>query len=451
MFSTLFWQFRRLSRLLWVRAALISALALVAAGIAPWFSGMLPEQFARGIDRAAAMQLLNILTNSMLAVTTFSLSVMVTTHLNADGKATPRSHQLLQEDTRTHTVLATFLGAFVYALTLIVMIEASVVRESDYATIYVVTIAVIGMVVVAIVRWIAHLSGLGSVEETIRHVEDQARKSANLRIDAPYLGGVPLRAASDVPPDAIPVVSDRYAYVQHVDTRKISDAMEKQDAHYYLAAQPGDWLNEGDTMGYVAGVSDPDEATDAVRAATTLGDMRSYDQDTAYGLIILSEIAERALSPGINDPKTAIDVLVRQTRLFAMLQTGLEKATPETSAPRVHVPPFDASRVLEETLDVIARDGRSFVEVMTGVQRVYATLARRASPEVAATLRVLSGRGLAYAEDGLLLAPDLARVRKLALVPDRAEILPDPVAVLSSGVSEAKDVERGMDEDTGKK
>ena len=450
MVSSLIWRFRQLSRRLWIRAALISAMSLVAAAIAPWFSGILPDGFARGIDEAAAMQLLNILTSTMLTVTTFSLSVMVTTHLNADGNATPRSHQLLQQDTRTHTVLATFLGAFVYALTLIVMIEAAIVSSADYAAIYVITILVIALVVIAILRWIAHLSGLGSLEETIRRVEERAMSSARMRVGAPYLGGVPCPMQRSLPDGTTAVLADRFGYIQHIDTQAISAALEEDDAQYWVAEQPGGWVNEGEVLGYVSGPH-PRTLADRIRAATTLGDMRSYDQDTAYGLIVLSEVAERALSPGINDPKTAIDVLVRQTKLYAFLFNGLAEAEAEVTAPRVHVPPFDASRVLEETVDVIARDGRSFVEVMTGVQRIYRALEPRAPTEVQAAIRVLSGRALAYAENGLLLAADLARVRKLALVSDAVEILPDPVAILSSATaSDAKDVERGMDEDTGK-
>jgi hypothetical protein len=49
-----------------------------------------------------------------------------------------------------------------------------------------------------------------------------------------------------------------------------------------------------------------------------VGDVRSFDQDPRFGAVVLTEIASRALSPGMNDPGTAIDVIGRAVRLLAI-------------------------------------------------------------------------------------------------------------------------------------
>ena len=54
----------------------------------------------------------------------------------------------------------------------------------------------------------------------------------------------------------------------------------------------------------------------AVAEAFTIGAERTFDQDPRFGLCVLAEIASRALSPAVNDPGTAIDVIGRAVRLL---------------------------------------------------------------------------------------------------------------------------------------
>ncbi len=52
---------------------------------------------------------------------------------------------------------------------------------------------------------------------------------------------------------------------------------------------------------------------------------RTFEDDPRFGLIVLSEIADKALSPGVNDPGTAIDVIGTLVRLFTLWQSPPEK------------------------------------------------------------------------------------------------------------------------------
>lgn len=415
MVSSLFWKLRVFSRRLWVRALLISAVALVAAAIAPVVSPQLPARFTEGIDREAVRGLLDILTNSMLAVATFSLSIMVTAHLSADKGVTPRTHRMLQEDTRTQTVLATFVGSFIYALTQILLINAGLVAEDHYPVIYLFTVVVIALVVIALVRWIAHLSGLGSVEATTRRVEERAKDAIRLHLDNPTLGGAAMTDPErEVPDDAHVVHSTDYGFVQHIDIGAISDAVEEWNGKFYLTTLPGEWINAGEPLGHVAAGKFDDEKEAEIRAAITIGDVRGAEQDPGHSLIVLTEIAERALSPGINDPRTAMDIVSRLVRLTNELLSV--EFVGEPSAPRVFVPPLNVSRLMQSAFDPIARDGRGFYEVQYSIQSAYQNLSRHRNRDVAEAARVLSRRALAYAEDGLLLEEDLERIRALATV-----------------------------------
>ena len=69
--------------------------------------------------------------------------------------------------------------------------------------------------------------------------------------------------------------------------------------------------------------------------ALTDAESRTYDQDPRFGLTVLTEIAERALLPAVNDPGTAIDILGRSVRLLSACADAREVAL---DFPRVWVP-----------------------------------------------------------------------------------------------------------------
>ncbi|MGR3496608.1 DUF2254 domain-containing protein [Citreimonas sp.] len=413
MFLSYLWQLRLFFRRFWVRAALISCFAFVAAAIAP-LSGYLPFGLRDRIDAEALSELLSILTNSMLAVTTFSLSIMVTAHLAAEANATPRAHRLLQKDGRTQTVIATFIGAFVYGLALTVMLNAGLIDEGEHGLVYLATVAVLGVIVVAVLRWVAHLAGLGSVEETLRRVEESAQKCIDARIDNPFFGG---REQTAVPDGVAGLAATGFGYVLSIDTPELQRIVGARGSAFYLAVKPGDWVNEGTTLGWVPRDALDDESRTALCDAIVIGDRRDYDRDTSFSLVVLTEIAERALSPGINDPGTAIDVVGRLVRLLSAIP--VEREMKEPVAPDVFVLPMDLSEVMLRTLDPIARDGRQFREVLLRLQEAYRTLQAHERPEAAEAAVELSRRLVSYARNDVLLPEDADLIAARAQAPDQ--------------------------------
>lgn len=413
MISDLLWKFRQVSQRLWVRAALISGLALLAALLAP-LGNYLPFQIKAGIDRSGLFDLLDILTNSMLTVATFSLSIMVTAHLAADSTATPRAYRLLQQDGRTQTVIATFLGAFVYALTLKIMLNAALFAEDELALVGLVTIAVIALVVLAILRWVGHLDGLGSVEATMRGAEERAQASIDLHNDCPYMGGQAL--PHDLPARCRTVRADATGYVQNVAMGELSKLAKQHDADVFLAKRPGDWIARDEVLMRIDGADR--EAEDGFRGCVSVADQREHGQDLTFSLLILTEIGERALSPGINDPRTGVYAISRLTRLLLSLEP--EREQDEPAAPRVYAPPLDVAGVVETVLDPIARDGSAFFEIAHAIQTAARDLSRHSDAGLVRGAHRLSARGLSYASDGLLLAADLDRIKSQAVAAEPA-------------------------------
>ena len=153
----LFVRILRYYRNMGLRVALYAALALAVAFVSPiaafWGSDLTSIELAL----AAVLPILNILASSMLAVSTFSLNIMVSAHRSAAGTTTPRVHRILLEDTTTQSVLATFIGAFVYSLTSIILLRSNFYTEDVAVIVMAITIVVVALVVVSLLRWIDHL------------------------------------------------------------------------------------------------------------------------------------------------------------------------------------------------------------------------------------------------------------------------------------------------------
>ena len=115
-----------LSRRLWLRVSLFALLAVLGAGVAILLEGRIPTYVQDRFTTESVMPILSILASGMLAVSTFSLNVMVTAHNAAAQQTTPRVHRILLADTTTQTALSVFIGAFVYALSAIILIKSNV-------------------------------------------------------------------------------------------------------------------------------------------------------------------------------------------------------------------------------------------------------------------------------------------------------------------------------------
>lgn len=377
---------RRFAERLWVRTALIAALALVAAGLSAVLGPWIPDGLTDLVGAEAVDDVLEVLASSMLAVAIFSLSVMVTIHRAVAGQWTPRAHRLIARDSTTMTVLATFVGAWLFALVAIIMRWAAVISdEGDVVVLFGMTLLVVALIVVTIVRWIAHLEGLGSLSETGARIEREGRRVLEARMGEPCLGGHPLRRGrEEAPYDAVEVRGDRTGWVRHVHAGALDDAAAGAGTDVYLLVPVGRFVHRGEVLAMV-GAAGPG-LLDAVRAAIEVGDERSYEQDPRFCLVVLSEIASKALSPGVNDPGTAVEVIGRIARVLEVW--GDEAAA--ARAPRLtrlHAPPLVAADLIEDAFAPIVRHGAGSPEVGQHLQRALWALGGHDDPSMAAAAR----------------------------------------------------------------
>ena len=368
-------------RKLWVRVVVMGLLAFVSLGLTQLGGAWLPDEVRGRVTGASADRLLDIIANAMLAVTIFSMTVMVTVYRSSSTQWTPRVHQLIMQDRTTQKTLAAFIGAYVYALVAIVLREVGVFDDEHAFTLFWMTVLVLAFVVVNLVRWVLHLQTFGSLLDTTRQVEDITRRRFQDRLKAPCLGANPLTGA--LPEGLTPIRAKQSGYVQHIYPEGLNAAAERFDVSLFLTRPLGSFVFLNEPLVWVRGDRDtPDDAegdddqpslASLVRDHIILGDLRTYDQDPRFGLIVMGEMASKALSPGINDPGTAIDVITRIGRILSSYWTE-EDAGASPTLDRLHVPPLSPSDLIEDGFSALARDGAALVEVQQQLQATLAAL-----------------------------------------------------------------------------
>ncbi|MDE3078789.1 MAG: DUF2254 domain-containing protein [Paracoccaceae bacterium] len=401
------WRLLALVRKLWVRATLYALMGVVAALLAALAQRLLPGDLGSGLGASSVETILTILASSMLAVTTFSLGIMVSALSGAAQAATPRAVALLMQDGTTQNVMATFLGAFRCSLVGIIALKAGIYSASGRLVLFAVTLVMVAIIVVTMLRWIAHLSDFGRMRDVLGRVEAAAEAAMRVRMEAPYLGGHPRRGPR--PADAVPIYPGQVGYVQHLDSGALQAAAEAAGLQVHVEALPGAFVTPAAPLCFLVGQA---QAADPARfaGAFRIGAVRGFDQDPRFGLCVLTEIASRALSPAVNDPGTAIDVIGRAVRLLS-LWAGPREIT--LRHPRLWVPEIRVQDMFEDVFRPIARDGAGLVEVQMRLHKALGVLARLDPEDFGPAAARLSDEALLRAEAALTIEPDRALLRAL--------------------------------------
>ncbi|ATG47714.1 hypothetical protein CEW89_09130 [Celeribacter ethanolicus] len=391
--------FRRYYHALWLRVTLYALMSLAVSLITLVLRRYIPEELAQRIDTAAVLPVLTILASSMLAVSTFTLNVMVSAHSSAANTATPRIHRLLLQDTTTQSVLAAFIGAFIFALSTIILFRTHLYGDDEAVVVMALTIVVVVVIIIAMLRWIEHLSQLGSLDNSLNLAETEARRSmAALRKD-PALGANPLTPETILPEATSPLRAPKTGYIQFIDTRALNSCAGDHGLVYILH-RPGAFVLEGTALAQLSGMS-PDSDLDAMARAFVIGTTRTHEIDAEFSLSTLSEISSKALSPGVNDPGTAIDAVTRMTALF--WEAAHIAPTDTVRAPQVFCPAPSARALIDAAFAATARDGAGQIEVARTLRRCLLSLTGAPDEALAEAAREMAGRALDYARAALPL------------------------------------------------
>lgn len=271
---------------------MIGLIGVAAAILAAIVEKYVPWEMQANINAEAVDGLLNIIATSMLAVTTFSLSVMTSAYGSATSNVTPRATKLVMEDRVTQNVLSTFIGTFLFGIVGIIVLRVGAYGDRGRVILFAVTILVIVLIVVTLLRWIDHLTRLGRVEETTTRVEDAAKAAIEARLASPYLGGIPLPDEEARPSEGAAIVLPHaIGYIQHIDIAALDPIAGDIKTTIRVVLNPGAFVYADTVLAWIpAGAKLDHEQEKAIRQAFTIAGERSFDQDPRFGLAVMSEL-----------------------------------------------------------------------------------------------------------------------------------------------------------------
>ena len=327
----------RLRQSLWfiptIGAILAGVLAVLVVGLSSWLdsSGVqLPLVFEAGADGARAM--LQAIAGSVITVAGVVFSITIVALQLTSTQFSPRVLRNFLRDRPTQVVLAVFIGTFVYSL----LVLRTIHTASGDGSFYVPNLAVTGALVLAfaslgsLIFYIHHISvriqvgsilaavtaetfgTIGQIGRDIREPEEDQGAEAE-RADTtdqqmpPFERPIRVRARSS-------------GYVRLLQLKGLLEVAAEHGLRVRCLAAPGDWVQSGAPLLEVAGVDEvPNELAARLLRQVGLGAQRTMQQDVGFGVQQLVDIAVKALSPGINDPTTAIESLNHVTDVLVAI------------------------------------------------------------------------------------------------------------------------------------
>jgi uncharacterized membrane protein len=401
---------QRLRERLWARPLAVCLLSIGMAFGAHLADGLQIEGLLPRIAGDALESLLTIQASSMMVIATFAVASMVSAYASASTAATPRAFALIVADDVSQNALSTFIGAFIFSIVALAATQNGYYGRAGLFALFVLTLLVFAVVILTFVRWVDRIARLGRMGPTIAAVERATAAAIARRRRAPHLGGAPVRPLQH---QGVAIHAAHAGYVQHVDVSVLQACAEQARLRVVVAALPGTFAAPGVPLAWIQVAPGGPAVHDTAPFvnAFLIGEQRQFDDDPRFGLVVLSQIAGRALSPAVNDPGTAIDIIGALVRLFMQ---WAQPAAPDAAActhDRVEVPALQVEDMFDDAFTSLARDGAPMVEVGIRLQKALRALAQLDDmPMQAAALRH-ARTALERARLALALPQDLEALR----------------------------------------
>ena len=353
-------------------------------------------------DADGARTILSTIAGSTITVATTAFSITIVALQLASSQFGPRLLRNFMKDRANQAVLGTFLATFIYCLLVLRTIQG---RENEQ---FLPQLSVAFSVVLAILNLAVLIYFIHHAAESIQADNVISRVSHDLHDTIEQIfpqkigqGRKEHHAEKDVPPDfdhiAEPVKAAHWGYIQVVDDDLLMKIAQENKLLMRVLHRPGHFvIYQRDLVMVYPGQIDK-KLSQKINEAFVFGSQRTQQQDLEFAVEQLVEIAVRALSPGINDPFTAIRCI---DHLSSVLSHLAQREIPS---------PYRYDE--DDKLRVIANP-ITFTEV---VDTAFNQIRQYSSSDVAVTLRLL--------ESLAVIAPNTVEKKDRATLMRHAEMI----------------------------
>ncbi len=305
---------------------------------------------------ASARALLGTVAGATIAFAGIAFSVSLLIVQLASSQYSPRVIYSFLRDPFGKRVMGLVVGTFTFCLLVLLVVHAPIGSgEAVVPQVSVLVAVVLGVSsIIAVVALISHGAIIMQASEIIRRITDETGEQ--IRHECPPASTEPSYEEPIVPDEAGLVVrSPKDGWIQLIDTHRLL-SVAPEGGVVQLETWAGAFVPEGGPLCTVWPVPDDVQGVSvSIQGAIRLGRSRTMQQDLAFGIRQLVDIALRALSPGVNDPTTANEAIVH---LGSVMRTLLLRDLPSSVV-------TDDGRRLVRPADYTHRDyvGLAFDEI----------------------------------------------------------------------------------------
>jgi uncharacterized membrane protein len=337
-----------------------------------------------------ARTILSVISSSMITVAGVVFSITIVVLSLASSQFGPRLIRNFMNVRTNQAVLGTFVATFIYGILVLNSVDSS--QGEVWVPSFSITIAILmSLFSLALLIYFIH-----GVSESIQaqHIIARVRLDLDKAVDRLFSEDTgqpgsraldPIRRYDDyrIPTtcdrDACAVEADSSGYLQAVDTETLLKYAIEQELLIHLGHRPGDFITQGCTLATVwPGEKVDDALSKKVNSLIIVGPERTLEQDVEFAVSQLVEIAVRALSPGINDPVTAItciDWLGSSLCSLANRKMPASHRYDEQNRLRLIVKRFTFEGMVDAAFNMIRQNSRSNVAVSIHILETIAVVA----------------------------------------------------------------------------
>lgn len=288
------------------------ALALIVVyidmNILPLLDFELAFFLATSVD--LAKEILGSISGALLTMTTITFSTIMVVLTTYSSQFSPRVLTNFVNDRRTMRVLGVFMGGFLYSILSLAFMQQATFEGEVISAIVAVMLAVLCLFFFAyFIHFVASSIQVSNlINSLVEDVKEEIEKEEK-RIDQDHV------AVSGLKPEMVEsydkttaLQSEDFGFIQFMNHDRLFEWAGENEAVIHVEQLVGEFVTTSTTL-ITIHHDEGTEVPDSLIRNIELDKERSVYQDVDYGLQKIVDVAIRALSPGINDPNTAVQCI----------------------------------------------------------------------------------------------------------------------------------------------
>lgn len=366
----------RLKKSIWLFPTITSIGSLLLAILIRWvdlkqFDHLIPKILLTDVD--LAKDILGIISGAFITITTFTFSTTMIVLTMYTSQLSPRVVENFLNNKNTMKSFGIFMGGFVYAIMSLLFLQS----QSENALVVSASIGVVYISVgfVYFMIFINDVAGFIQMSNIIDRLYDASKEKIHAYLDL-YENH---RLFKEVPTEDYNLIyriyADNNGYIQLVNYDKLKRIAEEMNLVLVFEKVVGEYVYTNDPL-FSLHSNQLDmykkENDQAILDAVTLGYQKTEEQDFSYTIQKIVEVGLRAISPGINDPNTAIHCIRIIGSLLGILkhiESGYLFMGAENQRNGLYIEAYDYQKIMQDAFEQFDYYGKNAPKVMGAIDR----------------------------------------------------------------------------------